>query len=178
MHGDIKPQNIFIFKDGQQGVFAKIADLGYSFLAEKGDDEMMVFPAKSVPWHAPEYHHRGMTMKKARLMDVYSFGILCLWLLFPEHVLDRAYKSLTSVRSRSNDQSSKDLDRTRNRYLQKAKLDGELRVLALEIVLKSLDPNGQQSANLREFFNLTLAHDPDERTLNIEMLAGLLTQNW
>lgn len=36
----------------------------------------------SRPWNAPEHHERELHPKAAKAMDVYSFGMLCLWLLF------------------------------------------------------------------------------------------------
>ena len=81
VHGDIKPQNVLVFKDAiTRKITVKVADFGYSTLTvgESG----MVFLPKSRPWNAPEHHFGGFIAQEAKKTDVYSFGMLCLWLLF------------------------------------------------------------------------------------------------
>ena len=36
---------------------------------------------KSLHWVAPEWHHRGFSLTQAKKMDVYSLGLLVLWIL-------------------------------------------------------------------------------------------------
>ena len=36
---------------------------------------------KSLHWVAPEWHHRGFSLLQAKKMDVYSLGLLVLWIL-------------------------------------------------------------------------------------------------
>ena len=80
IHGDIKPQNVLMFED-RPGIYtAKVADFGFSTYFH-GEQDLIKIP-ESVPWNAPEYHHRYFYPKDAKAMDVYSFGMLCLWLLF------------------------------------------------------------------------------------------------
>lgn len=55
-------------------------DFGYSTVFAGDSDRIMMPYSKN--WTAPEHHHRGFTPIQARLMDAYSFGMLCLWLLF------------------------------------------------------------------------------------------------
>lgn len=80
IHGDIKPENILIFPQSEGRHVAKVIDFGYSTLFSS--DEGPVFMSYSGIWTAPEYHHRGIPPEQARKMDVYSFGMLCSWLLF------------------------------------------------------------------------------------------------
>ena len=71
---------MLIFKD-RSGIYtAKIADFGLStyFYGEK---DLVQMP-ESVPWNAPEHHNRYFCPQDAKAMDVYSFSMLCLWLLF------------------------------------------------------------------------------------------------
>lgn len=44
--------------------------------------------ATSWPWNAPEHNRRGKmwTPLEAKAMDYYSFGMLCLWVLFEKHL--------------------------------------------------------------------------------------------
>ena len=36
---------------------------------------------RSLHWVAPEWHHRGVSPTQAKKMDVYSLGLLVLWIL-------------------------------------------------------------------------------------------------
>jgi hypothetical protein len=38
---------------------------------------------------APEWHHRGFTNDAEMKLDVFSFGMLCVWILFKNAILDR-----------------------------------------------------------------------------------------
>ena len=81
VHGGIKPQNVLVFKDAiTRKITVKVADFGYSTLTvgESGK----VFLPKSRPWNAPEHHFGEFNAQEAKKTDVYSFCMLCLWLLF------------------------------------------------------------------------------------------------
>ena len=80
IHGDIKPQNVLVFKDATGKTEVKVADFGYSTLAT--DDEGTAYLPKSRPWNTPEHHFGEFTAAEAKKTDVYSFGMLCLWVLF------------------------------------------------------------------------------------------------
>ncbi|KAF2685426.1 TPR-like protein [Lentithecium fluviatile CBS 122367] len=80
IHGDIKPQNVLIFEESPGIYTAKVADFGLS-THFRGENDLINIPI-SVPWNAPEYHNRAFYPQDAKAMDVYSFGMLCLWLLF------------------------------------------------------------------------------------------------
>ena len=79
VHGDVKPENILIFKNREGRLIAKLADFGCSVLGTSRDQ--LVRLPKSEPWFAPEYHHRDFKLHMAQRMDIYSFGMLCLWIL-------------------------------------------------------------------------------------------------
>ena len=80
-HGDIKPQNMLVFKDAITGkTRVKVADFGYS-THTMGESGKVLLP-KSRPWNAPEHHFGEFKVQEAKKTDVYSFGMLCLWILF------------------------------------------------------------------------------------------------
>ncbi|KAF4335478.1 kinesin [Fusarium beomiforme] len=90
IHGDIKPQNILIFKR-DDAFSAKVADFGYSAWYAP-DDKNIVLP-RSPLWHAPEIdEYPEFSSEMALKTDVYSFGLL-------EHSLDSLYSSDYRVRS-------------------------------------------------------------------------------
>jgi serine/threonine protein kinase len=80
VHGDIKPENVLIFKGDSRGFVPKVTDFGYSTLCARNDSRIIM--PRSVPWVAPEWHHRGFSFEEATKMDMFSFGMLCFWLLF------------------------------------------------------------------------------------------------
>jgi serine/threonine protein kinase len=80
IHGDVKPQNVLMFEDEPGSYTAKVADFGFS-THFRSEDDLVNIPI-SVPWNAPEHHNRAFYPQAAKAMDVYSFGMLCLWLLF------------------------------------------------------------------------------------------------
>ena len=47
-------------------------------------DSLIHIPTTTPRWNAPEWHHQGFSTNfaGAMKMDAYSFGLLCLWLLF------------------------------------------------------------------------------------------------
>ena len=57
----------------------KVIDFGYSSTWATPEDFIRVPTTR--PWTAPEWHLRGFRVGAARKMDVYSYGLLCLWLL-------------------------------------------------------------------------------------------------
>ena len=71
---------MLIFEDRPGLYTAKVADFGFSTYFH-GDQDLIKMP-KSEPWNAPEHHNRYFYPQGAKAMDVYSFGMLCLWLLF------------------------------------------------------------------------------------------------
>ena len=86
VHGDIKPHNVLISEDEPGCYTAKVADLGYS-VQLLGDNDYGYMP-RSVPWQAPEWYERGHLFSEMVKMDIYSFGLVCLWLLFNEKLYE------------------------------------------------------------------------------------------
>lgn len=69
-----------MFEDSPGIYTAKVADFGFSTRFH-GEQDLIHIP-ESVPWNAPEHHRRSFYPHHAKAMDVYSFSMLCLWLLF------------------------------------------------------------------------------------------------
>lgn len=83
IHGDVKPQNVLVFGESEETIVAKVADFGFATVAS--NDKIDV--ATSTPWVAPEVGSRdGHTLEQAKKTDIYSFGMLCLWVLFRERL--------------------------------------------------------------------------------------------
>ena len=86
IHGDIKPQNVLIFKGHDGEYTARVTDFGYS-TRYANDINFIVMP-RSWPWFAPE-HDRDNRMWRsfeAKRMDYFSFDLSCLWFLFEKEL--------------------------------------------------------------------------------------------
>ena len=79
MHGDIKPENVLVYRGESGKPQAKVIDFGYSCFGCK--EENYVHLGFTAFWHAPEWHQSAFTIKEAKSMDLYSFGKLCAWIL-------------------------------------------------------------------------------------------------
>jgi len=148
IHGDIKPTNVLIFENESNHFVAKTADFGYS-TQFANDNELVKMPRSSY-WVAPEWHHRGFTTMNAMKMDMYSFGMLCLWLLF--------YNTQRNT--------------TRDFYgdLNSAKT---VSVLAHQSIIAMASLDDQKRYNLDQLFDLTLANNPAERSSDFNQLIRL-----
>ncbi|KAL8646584.1 MAG: hypothetical protein Q9226_006798 [Calogaya cf. arnoldii] len=84
IHGDIKPGNILMFRRANGEYFAKLCDFGYSSLFANENETFEIDLPLSTPWHAPELDRNrfGLSVLEAKRTDIYSAGLVCLWLLF------------------------------------------------------------------------------------------------
>ena len=170
-HGDIKPENVLLSKSGSGEWHAKLADFGYAGWAIDNKEDILIKPPRSRPWNAPEYHHRGFTISGARKLDIYSFGMLCLWVLFFNRSLD-GYSAPTDVKLTwswpFND----------FQLLDNMKHENTLGDFAVDLVRSEEGLPADQRENMERFFLSALARDPAERTMNFEELASLLGHDW
>jgi len=171
IHGDIKPQNVLVFKDATSKTIVKVADFGYSTLT--ACEEAKVLLPKSRPWNAPEHHFGEFKVSEAKKTDVYSFGILCFWVLFGynlSHIPSHNTKSMAEVISfeastgpRTSLEQLKDADNLQHYASQ----------LIDSISLPRL--NAEHRIYLKEFFSLTVPLNPKKRTSDLGKLVGLLS---
>ena len=143
---------MLIFKENSGSYTAKVADFGYSY-QYASDDDLVELPV-SRPWNAPEWHHRAFKPLDAIKMDVYSFGMLCLWCLFQDN---EGYPGRTSI--------------------EELKSNDTLRVLAQELIVVMTGLCDKQKRDLDRLFNLTLVRDPQGRAAKFTQLLPLLVRD-
>lgn len=146
IHGDIKPQNTLIFDNTSRGYTAKVADFGYSTQYATPID--LIHMPRSPAWAAPEWHHRGFTSAQATKMDIYSFGMLVLWLLCYSTLEDSDSKFISDLSAAS----------------------GALALAHRVIQLASEN----QEVDLIDFFDATLTSDVATRCSDFRYLQCLL----
>lgn len=168
-HGDLKPANALVFRDGAGDTYAKLADFGYAGWAIGNTDNILVHPPRSWPWNAPEYHHRGFTVSAAIRMDVYSFGLLCLWLLF----FDKQ-SLITAADIKNGSQWPLEDFET----LNSMKYEDTLRDFACVQVESTQGLSANEKRDLIYFFMSAIVNDPHERASDLKDLVVLLGHSW
>lgn len=155
VHRDIKPRNILIFEHIPGEYVAKVSDLGYSVHLDC-DDTLIKMPL-SKPWHAPEWHHRVYRFPEIVKMDLYSYGMVCLWLLFGQECLDSGINFDISSPSACRD-------------LEKLKSEDRLLSLATDLADHSAGLSRGELQVLKDIFMGCLVQDPIARAYGIDEL--------
>ena len=149
IHGDLKPANILIYPT-QTRFTAKLTDFGYSALYTNDGDHNCL--PKSSGWTGPEWHRRGFKFADAVKMDIYSFGMVCAWILVISHQPDVMRRILV------NESSPKD---------------------SIYDCLNDLKMNTSagydDTANIETLFERTLASSPLKRASVFEQILPLIS---
>ena len=174
VHGDIKPQNVLVFKDAiTREIAVKVADFGYSTLT-LGEAGKVSLP-KSRPWNAPEHHFGEFTAQEAKKTYVYSFGMLCLWLLFGNRLSD-----IPQTTADGTDElilfNAPLLQLGRPTLLEILKDEGRVEDIANHLAESMPGLNVECRTRLKEIFSLTLPLNPGKRTCDVARVIGLLSQ--
>jgi serine/threonine protein kinase len=171
IHGDIKPQNVLVFKDTAGKTTVKVTDFGYSTFTAPETSSVgrtgSVFLPKSRPWNAPEHHFGDFTALEAKKADVYSFGMLCFWILFGNICMPQ------------NMEYTFDTSTGPSTSLEQIKYDDKMEYVAnqlMESVSVGAGLNAKHKSRLQIFFSLTVPLNPEKRTTDIAKLLGLLGQ--
>lgn len=162
LHGDLKPENVLMFSENSTFV-AKVADFGYS-TRFCGEDDLVKIP-ESFPWTAPEWHHREFAVSKAKKMDIYSFGALCLWILFERESFLASYDR--DVLNSTPYSSFRDI-------LAERKDDHSFLEVSADALGKDDSLSCELKLRIREFFTLTLANEVGKRSSDFNILLHLL----
>ena len=174
IHGDIKPQNVLVFKDAITGkITVKVADFGHSTLT-MGESGKVLLP-KSRPWNVPEHHFGEFKAQEAKKTDVYSFGMLCLWILFGNRLSNFQQTAADGVTGFI----SFDIPFFRHpTLLECLKYEDRLEGIANHLLgsMPGLNVDSEYTIRLKEIFSLTLPHNPGKRTCNLEIVIGLLSR--
>ena len=173
IHGDIKPQNVLVFKDAiTRKITAKVADFGYSTLTT-GESGKVLLP-KSRPWNAPEHHFGGFKVQEAKKTDVYSFGMLCLWILFGNRLSDFPQTTADGVTGLISFDVPYFLSGPT--LLECLKYEDRLESIANHLLGSTPGLDVEYTIRLKEIFSLALPQNPGKRTCDLARVTGLLSQ--
>lgn len=181
IHGDVKPQNCLIFfdegrkmkSDWSEEVWikpdithAKLADFGYAGWSMDSSKQCSLYLPESRPWTGPEYHHRAFDIYQARQLEIFSFGLTCLWFLFHDKIAD-LLDSDSHLKETYHGDSFYNV-----KTFEKLKYDGLLSQLAYELVENANSINSEVRGHLLKVLNSTLDMDPEKRCLPLQSLVA------
>jgi len=173
IHGDIKPQNVLVFKDTiTRKTTVKVTDFGYPTLTAGGSG-LDLLP-KSRPWNAPEHHFREFKAHEAKKMDVYLFSMMCLWVLFGNCLSDFPQATADGVAGLI----SFDVPYfcSGPTLLEHLKDEDQLEYIANHLLGSIPGLDIEYMICLKEIFSLTLPHNPGKRTCDLARVIGLLSK--
>jgi serine/threonine protein kinase len=148
-----------------------MADFGFS-IGFQGENDKIFLP-ESRPWNAPEYHERHFSPEEAKRVDIYSFGLLCFWLLF-----GMSGQLPLAPWMQNEDAESISFEGNRERlaileWLKNNKDDDLLRWIAW-IISRQDGFKDDVRYHLEQFFRFTLVRKPDQRNMNYNNLLSSL----
>jgi hypothetical protein len=145
-------------------------DFGYSTRYIQHEQKLTL--SRSEPWNAPENDGRlrGWTFSQALKADLFSFGMLCLWLLF-EIRFPRTTPQLQSL-------EVEDCGSPRPLEDIFPKVKSELRTFSQQLLASEIALEHDKNTALSEFFNLSLSQDPEEREMSLSRFLGKLDPQW
>ena len=169
----MKPENVLVYK--HYGGFgypdcvrysARVTDFGYSTCYSE-DNHLITLPI-SRPWNAPEHTrlNRQWTPEEAKNTDLFSAGLLFLWLLFEGKILQATSLAEIEYPESRREPSWSDQQRTREHTLEtllKYKNDNALPALAQQLLQAEGKLQDNEKFNLEDFFNSVLSNIPNER---------------
>lgn len=144
--------NLRSFPTEEACYIARVIDFGFSTLFQTKNASVRMPRTKT--WTAPEWQEQEyLPIQAKKKMDAYSFGMLCLWLLF--------YTS----GSRGGRGFEKDMGKKTTGILDHA----------LGLVESTMFPDPQERDNMKRLLCLTLPQNPNERTSNFSDILHLLS---
>jgi len=164
VHGDIKCENVLIFK-GHGGLTAKLIDFGFSCFGTSESELVRV--AHTKPWQAPEHGEQFFPFSSARRMDVYSFGMFVCRTMLSNQLPTTVGKF---SRSLGPNECEELLEQMRNLKSSSKFLDIVIEALYAS---ESIEPTYQK--DLECIFQMTLQHAPDLRAPDFSPVVAILS---
>jgi hypothetical protein len=124
---------------------------------------------KSWPWNAPE-HLFKCKPAQGRKMDVFSFGMLCLWVVFEKYL--SAIVALPPEAHWAEQYLQKDEEHLSIKFLSELKRENKLSLLTEQLVFLELGLPGESKDALQQFFRISLPSNPENRAAGLKQCFG------
>jgi hypothetical protein len=143
----------------------KVIDFGYSIRFQTDQDTTEIM-ARSEPWCAPELEtKKSYKLEEMRKMDTFSFGMLCVWVMFEEY-LSCIEPLPEEVMSWAEDCIPKGTGKDSSKvFLRNLKEKGKLARYA-ELLLAEQDLLEDDRKDLGQLFRISLENSPLHRDAN------------
>lgn len=109
-------------------------------------------------------------------MDVFSFGMLCLWVMFEQHLSGIAPLP-QDMRWAGQYFLGKEDKHLSKRVLEGLKLEDKLGLFAQQLVMAEKDLDSDKRDALVHLFSTSLTSEPDRRARSLEHLLCYFTSN-
>jgi serine/threonine protein kinase len=169
----MKPQNILVFRD--QGVHSvKVIDFGFATRFLNQDDKFSL--PRSKPWAPPENYSSRCKFNKsqAKKADIFSFGMLCAWILLNDYLTKR-----TSIPEEASWATSyiicDDVDSIE--VIGSLKDDNKLSLFFQQVIGVEASLSEQERCSFSEFIGSALHVDPTFRHDDLEKIFPRLARH-
>lgn len=138
-----------VFQEESGEYYLKLADFGFSTLASGSIEDTKVHLPTSWPWSAPELSekHHEVPFAAAKATDVYSVGLLCLWIMLGEEQLELSQQPWSGSYE----------------WLSRLKQSNDLMSYARSRIEEVKDVEQEMKLNLLKLFQWTTVPISDER---------------
>ena len=153
-----------------QALIAQLSDFGYS--TEYEDDSAITVPC-STPWNAPEvgYETNLLSPSEAIKTEIFSFGMLCAWVLFREELSNQFPIALDLADNPTLEESA---GKQNFRTIDGLKTMDKIRPFCRSHVKSLESPTSGQKEGLMKLFEMTLAPDPVDRATDFQVVSEVL----
>ena len=162
-----------MFRNSTGEIVPKMADFGYSTIVHQNDDDKTIKLPRSRPWDAPEHTFGPCNFVAASRMDIFSLGMVCLWVLCPQ----KAGEETLLLPVPNNNAIDISTGWSWSRSIEHWKESDYLIRLAKSAVHSFENPTSNQRNRLDEFFTSALQIMPADREHNVRRLLRILEED-
>jgi hypothetical protein len=154
-----------IFRANTSAYAARVTDFAYSTRIANEDE--LVIVSKSRPWNAPEHDRDEFTPAQARKMDVFSFGMLCLWVMFEQYLsgVTPLPKEAHWAKKYFHGKGERDLS---IEILKDLKQEDKLVMFTGHLLMAEKDLDDDKKHALERLLSASLIRDPNRRVAELK----------